>query len=157
MNKIYAIIIGVVVFILILGATFNSGTSNKSKKTKSNQINGEVVTELIYQGKFPIPVEKFIQVTSWFGIREGNKIVSTNHKGIDLCGTKNSRVFSVMDGEITYSGWQSGYGNCVEIKHTDNQNVFYTFYGHMKDDSLQVTKGQKVVKGQVLGVQGSTR
>ena len=64
---------------------------------------------------------------------------------------------AVKDGEVTHSGWQGGYGNCVEIKHIDEQgNGFYTFYAHMRDNSLQVIKGQKVVMGQVLGIQGST-
>jgi murein DD-endopeptidase MepM/ murein hydrolase activator NlpD len=64
---------------------------------------------------------------------------------------------AVKDGEVTHAGWQNGYGNCVEIKHTDEQgNTFYTFYAHMRDNSLQVTKGQQVKTGQIIGTQGST-
>ena len=64
---------------------------------------------------------------------------------------------AVQEGEVTYAVWQSGYGNCVEIKHTDErENIFYTFYAHMRDNSLQVTKGQQVVTGQIIGMQGST-
>ena len=64
---------------------------------------------------------------------------------------------AVADGIITYSGWQSGYGNCVEIKHiNEDGEIFYTFYAHMQDDSLNVMEGQKITVGQVLGVQGTT-
>ena len=64
---------------------------------------------------------------------------------------------TVKDGEITHAGWQSGYGNCVEIKHTNEDGtVFYTFYAHMRDNSIQVEKGQKVIVGQIIGIQGST-
>lgn len=151
-----SLVIGITIFILILCATqiLNVGTSSESK---SNNEIIEEVGEIVYNGEFPMPIENFTTVTSKFGIREGHGVVSSNHTGIDLCGSLGSRVMAVKDGEVTHSGWQGGYGNCVEIKHTDDQgNTFYTFYAHMRDDSLQVTKGQQVVTGQILGTQGST-
>ena len=153
-----SVIIGVIIFILILCATqiLNVGENSEKHKISSNET-GEVIEDIIYNGKFPMPIENFIKVTSKFGIREGHGVVSTNHTGIDLCGNLGSRVMAVKDGEVTHSGWQGGYGNCVEIKHIDEQeNSFYTFYAHMRDNSLQVIKGQKIVTGQVLGIQGST-
>lgn len=151
-----SLVIGITIFILILCATqiLNVGTSSESK---SNNEIIEEVGEIVYNGEFPMPIENFTTVTSKFGIREGHGVVSNNHTGIDLCGSLGSRVMAVKDGEVTHSGWQGGYGNCVEIKHTDDQgNTFYTFYAHMRDNSLQVTKGQQVVTGQILGTQGST-
>lgn len=148
--------IGIIVVILILCATqiLNAGASSDENNKK------EVIEEIgkiVYNGNFPMPIENFITVTSKFGIREGHGVVSSNHTGIDLCGSLGSKVMAVRDGEVTHSGWQGGYGNCVEIRHTDEQgNTFYTFYAHMRDNSLQVTKGQQVVTGQVLGIQGST-
>ena len=153
-----SLVIGITVFILILCATqiLNVGASSESKKNNSNEI-VEEIGEIVYNGEFPMPIENFTTVTSKFGIREGHGVVSSNHTGIDLCGSLGSKVMAVKDGEVTHSGWQGGYGNCVEIRHTDEQgNTFYTFYAHMRDDSLQVTKGQQVVTGQVLGIQGST-
>ena len=153
-----SLIIGITIFILILCATqiLNVGTSSESKSSNENAI-VEEVGEIVYNGKFPMPIENFTTVTSKFGIREGHGVVSSNHTGIDLCGSLGSRVMAVKDGEVTHAGWQEGYGNCVEIKHTDEQgNTFYTFYAHMRDNSLQVIKGQQVVTGQVLGIQGST-
>lgn len=79
------------------------------------------------------------------------------HTGIDLVGNTGSKVLSVKNGEVTHAGWQNGYGNCVEIKHIgENGKIFYTFYAHMRNNSICVTKGQTVVEGQVVGVQGST-
>ena len=79
------------------------------------------------------------------------------HTGIDLVGNTGSKVLSVKSGEVTHAGWQNGYGNCVEIKHIgENGKIFYTFYAHMRNNSICVTKGQTVVEGQVVGVQGST-
>jgi murein DD-endopeptidase MepM/ murein hydrolase activator NlpD len=160
MYKKISLIIGIVVFVLITGATFSitnlSSSSESNKDNNSNEVEEEI-GEIVYNGEFPMPVENFIQVTSKFGLREGHGVVSSNHTGIDLCGSLSSRVMAVKDGEVTHAGWQNGYGNCVEIKHTDEQgNTFYTFYAHMRDNSLQVTKGQQVKTGQIIGTQGST-
>ena len=158
MNRSMQITIGIILFILIIGTTYKSTLfSSNIKEDEIISTEAEIITDLEFQSEFPIPIENFIKVTSRFGIREGNKIVSTNHKGIDLCGSIGAKVMSVMDGQVTYSGWQSGYGNCVEIKHLDDSGKeFYTFYGHMRDNSLKVEAGQQVYRGQVLGIQGST-
>lgn len=152
------LIMGITIFILILCATqiLNVGTNSESKSNNNNGVIEEV-GKIVYNGEFPIPVENFIKVTSKFGLRDGHGVVHSNHTGIDLCGSLGSKVMSVKDGEVTHAGWQGGYGNCVEIKHIDEQgNTFYTFYAHMRDNSLQVAKGQQVVTGQILGTQGST-
>lgn len=74
-----------------------------------------------------------------------------------MVGNTGSKILSVKNGEVTWAGKQNGYGNCVEIKHTNEENeVFYTFYAHMRDNSICVVKSQKVEKGQVIGVQGTT-
>lgn len=153
-----SLIIGIVIFILILCASnlLNITASSNNNSNESEEVKEEI-GEIVYNGEFPIPVENFIAVTSKFGLRDGHGVVSSNHTGIDLCGSLGSRVMAVKDGEVTHAGWQNGYGNCVEIKHIDEQgNAFYTFYAHMRDNSLQVTKGQQVVTGQIIGTQGST-
>lgn len=164
-KKIITLVIGIVLFIFIIGATYNGLfilPSNNSKN--SNKIIQEQVEEIIYKGKFPIPVENFIKITSAFGYRDpiynsqGEQISGgKNHSGLDLVGSLNSRIISIKDGEVTYAGWQTGYGNCVEIKHIDeNGHIFYTFYAHMQNNSLKVIQGQKVILGQVIGIQGTT-
>lgn len=162
MYRKIGIIIGIVIFILVLGCTYmNQSTATKSD---NNHFNSNTTTKakieqgkIIYKGKLPIPIENFIQVTSKFGYRESHGVVHSNHTGIDLCGSLGSNIMAIQEGEVTYAGRQGGYGNCVEIKHIDEQgNAFYSFYAHMRDNSLKVTKGQQVVKGQIIGTQGST-
>ena len=78
------------------------------------------------------------------------------HTGIDLVGNKDSKVLCVKEGKVTWAGWQNGYGNCVEVKHKeDNGEIFYTFYAHMQNNSICVSKGQILQEGQVVGVQGT--
>ena len=157
------LIIGIVIFILILGCTYMNQSSARKKDNNNSNSNTTVQDteikqgEIIYKGKLPMPIENFIQVTSKFGYRESHGVVHSNHTGIDLCGSLGSNVMAVQDGEVTHAGKQGGYGNCIEIKHIDEQgNAFYSFYAHMRDNSLKVTKGQQVVKGQIIGTQGST-
>lgn len=162
MSRKLSLTIGITLFILILCASYNESILS-SKDNKNNEVKQEISTEIVYKGKFPIPIENFIKVTSKFGYREpiyvdgiqisGGKI----HSGLDLVGYKDSKIISVANGEVTYAGWQNGYGNCVEIKHIDETGKpFYTFYTHMKDNSLQVITGQIVNVGQVIGIQGTT-
>ncbi len=160
MNKILGLIIGITLFILIIGATY----SQTMIVVNSNNNVEYAQEEIIYNGKFPIPVENFKQVTSGYGYRdpiynsEGLQISGgKSHLGIDLVGAKNSKVFSAKSGIVTFAGRNGGYGNCVEIKHTgSNGTIFYTFYAHMQDNSIQVEIGQNVSVGQVLGIQGTT-
>lgn len=149
----FKIIIGIVLFILIIGAYYCASIFDVSSKT-AQTIKGN----LIYNGNFLTPVENFTTVTSKYGKRQAHGVVSSNHTGIDLCGSLGSRVMSVKDGVVTWAGWQSnGYGNCVEIKHIGNNGeIFYTFYAHMRDRSICVLEGQQIQEGQVIGVQGST-
>ena len=160
MSRLLRIAIGITIFILLLGCSYLElfGT-NKNINSESNTAQDTEIKqgEIIYKGKLAMPIENFIAITSKFGYREAHGVVHSNHTGIDLCGSAGSRIMAVQDGEITHAGWQNGYGNCVEIKHTDEQgNVFYSFYGHMRDNSISVEKGQNVVTGQIIGIQGST-
>lgn len=159
MSRKWIVSIGIVIFCLIISSTYKMAflDSNKGRKNTNETETQEIISELVYKGTFPIPVENFIKVTSKFGYRESHGVVHSNHTGIDLCGNTGSKIMVVRDGEVTHSGWQNGYGNCAEIKHIDDEgNIFYTFYAHMRDNSLQVIKGQQVTVGQVLGIQGST-
>lgn len=85
------------------------------------------------------------------------------HNGIDLVGYKASfdYIIAHSDGEVVdvrkdYNKTDktgSSYGNYVKIKHN---NGYYTLYAHLKYNSVTVSKGDHVVKGQVIGYMGNT-
>lgn len=153
MNRKISLIIGIVLFILIVGASYNQVSLGSKDNNYTDEIPEKQIGDIVYRRKFSIPVENFIKVTSGFGSRNPTQIISANHHGIDLVGNINCKILNVQDGEVTYAGWQSGYGNCVEVKHIDESGkIFYRFYAHMQNNSLQVLIGQKVVVGQVLGL-----
>ena len=74
------------------------------------------------------------------------------HSGIDIVGEHHTEILAVAGGEVTYAGVQSGYGNCIEIKHEINGETIYSFYAHLS--RIDVEKGEKVEQGEVIGLEG---
>lgn len=105
---------------------------------------------------YPIKTDK-LRVTSKYGKREytyRGKRVKDFHNGIDLVG--GNEIIAAADGEVVSTrneGKQYGNGCYVRIKHS---NGLYTLYYHLKSGSVTVKKGQKVIKGQVIGIIGKT-
>ena len=87
------------------------------------------------------------KLTSRFGRRWGRM-----HKGIDIAGPVGTPINAAADGIVVSAGWNSGgYGNLVELKHSDGTT---TRYGH--NSRLSVSVGQSVRQGQQLAEMGST-
>jgi murein DD-endopeptidase MepM/ murein hydrolase activator NlpD len=91
-------------------------------------------------------------ISSYFGMRTdpftGRR---EHHKGVDLAGKAGSEVIAVGAGVVTWAGSRYGYGNLVEVNHG---NGYSTRYGH--NESVLVTVGETVRKGQSLSLMGST-
>lgn len=73
------------------------------------------------------------------------------HPGVDLAGKSGMGVTAIGSGIVTWSGPDLGYGNLVEINHG---NGYVTRYAHNKENLVNV--GEKVDKGQVIAIMGST-
>jgi len=91
-------------------------------------------------------------ISSFYGYRvdpfNGKKAF---HDGIDFAGKTGSAVISVADGIVSWAGMRGGYGGLVEIDHG---NGYITRYAHNK--SLEVNTGDRVSKGDVIALMGST-
>lgn len=89
-------------------------------------------------------------VSSYMGPRWNSQ-----HKGIDIARTNRSVVppiFAAADGVVESAGYNSGgYGNRIVIRHA---NGLKTVYAHLS--SISVKPGQKVSRGQKIGVMGAT-
>lgn len=83
--------------------------------------------------------------------RKINQYYKWRHQAIDIEGNYSSPIFASDEGTVVYSGWKTGYGNTVFIRHS---NGFETRYGHASE--LFVTTGQQVSKGQRIATVGST-
>lgn len=90
-------------------------------------------------------------ITSGYGRRDQpTSGASTNHKALDI-GISYQTVYAPADGYVVIASRQSGYGNFIMIKHSNN---LYTCYGHL--NSYKVSAGQTVSRGQAIAVSGNT-
>ncbi len=86
-------------------------------------------------------------LTSGFGMRWGRP-----HKGIDIANSVGTPIYASADGVIEKAGWNNGgYGNVVDIRHTDGS---LTRYGH--NSKILMQAGQPVRQGQMIALMGST-
>ena len=86
------------------------------------------------------------RLNSRYGMRWGRM-----HYGVDILAPYGTSTYAAEDGVVILSRWYSGFGNCVII---DNGNGVNTLYGHAS--KLLVKVGQKVKKGEVISLVGST-
>lgn len=86
---------------------------------------------------------------------------SSTHDGMDLAAPKGTPVRAVADGVVSFAAfandgnckanWACGGGNVVNI---DLGNAKTTQYAHL--DTIKVSNGARVVKGQIIGTVGAT-
>lgn len=95
---------------------------------------------------FDLPLKSAYRLTSPFGGRWGRM-----HAGIDMAGPTGTPVFATADGVVVHAGWESGYGNLIEIRHDFGTS---TRYGHLS--KIRVTVGQNVSRAERIGDMGST-
>ncbi len=74
------------------------------------------------------------------------------HKAIDIANRSAGPIIAADSGVVIAAGWDSsGYGNRIMVDHG---NGYITLYGHLS--VLQVSAGQRVNRGDVMGQMGST-
>lgn len=101
-------------------------------------------------GKFAWPVAG--RIISGFGYRIHPIFgVRRFHLGIDLAAPYGTLVKAADGGQVIQAGYFGGYGNSVMLYHGGG---FATWYAHLS--SINVSIGQFVQRGQVIGLVGST-
>jgi len=87
------------------------------------------------------------QVSSRFGRRNGR-----GHDGIDIRAPRGTPVYAAEAGRVIHAGGGLGdYGRVVILKHVGR---YSTVYAHQ--DSLRVSKGEFVEKGERIGSVGTS-
>ncbi len=121
-----------------------------------------VVILPLWAEDFGKPMERYA-ISSEFGYRKnpmgGLEGDMRLHKGVDLVGPYNSPIKAVKSGVVVEhwpapNGYFKGhpvYGGLVVIEHSEG---FFTLYAHFKDTFVK--EGQRVKKGDILGIQGAT-
>ncbi|ATC95447.1 M23 family metallopeptidase [Pseudoalteromonas tunicata] len=98
-----------------------------------------------------LPAKDFY-ISSSYGVRKDPMTgKAAMHKGIDMAGWKNTKIFSPANGIVKRAGNNGGYGRFIEIEH---ENGFVTRFGHLA--KIKVKTGQKIEKDELIGLMGST-
>ncbi len=101
-------------------------------------------------GSVKIPV--IGTISSLFGLRTDPINGDTKfHHGIDIAAPKGTEVYPATSGRVLFSGKKDGYGNVVEVSHT---NGLVTRYAHNSEN--MVKKGDLVGVNDPIALVGST-
>lgn len=135
---------------LILILKTNANLKNISKSVKTFGFIDDNEQNLV--SKIHMPLKNGISVTSSYGNRThpifgGRKL----HNGADL-KANYEKVYSVLDGIVTASGWDAkGGGNYIKVKHS---NSFVTSYLHLSEIYYKV--GEFVKAGFIIAKSGNS-
>jgi murein DD-endopeptidase MepM/ murein hydrolase activator NlpD len=122
----------------------NGSRSRTTRVASRSLTSGTNERGLRYSGRFFWPASG--EYSSGFGPRGGRF-----HSGIDIAAAVGTPINSVMNGTVIYTGWESGYGMTVEIRHP---NGLVTRYAHCSQ--IFVSNGQQVDGGQKIAAMGMT-
>ena len=104
-------------------------------------------------GIFPLKETELLYITSFFGYRPDPIYkISKFHGGIDFSAALGTEAYATGDGvvsDVERNEW--GYGNMVTIDHGYG---YKTRYAHLQKSLVR--KGQKVKRGQRIGLIGNT-
>ncbi len=102
------------------------------------------------RGTLPWPLHG--QVLSRFGKQRHPKFGTIVYRhGIEIGAREGEEVRAVSGGQIVYANWYKGYGRLVIIDHGSD---VYSLYGYLSE--LKVGAGDRVARGQVVGLAGDT-
>ena len=96
---------------------------------------------------------KYFQITSKFSKNRFHPVQKRfkAHNGTDYAAPTGTPIMATASGTVVQTGYTSGNGNFVKIKHN---GTYTTQYLHMS--KILVKKGQYVQQGQTIGKVGST-
>ncbi len=87
-------------------------------------------------------------IDSWGFARSGGR----KHKGVDLMAARNTPLVAVVDGRVRLGS--NSLGGWVAHIYADNGTVYY--YAHLQSHAANLTSGQRVKKGTIIGYVGNS-
>ena len=139
----------------ILSTAQVSSTTIKEPKDRIVVYGSQNVTYYGNTTYWAWPTVKPFRITSHYGYRV-HPIRKTRHlhNGVDIAGVSSKNIFAIQGGTVISaqpSGYNGGSGKNVKIDHG---NGYVSWYMHLS--KVGVKKGDKVEKGQVIGIMGRT-
>lgn len=102
-------------------------------------------------GAFPIQGPCWFTDT-WHAPRSGGRL----HEGVDLIAKSGQYVYAVVDGTLSKQAFDVPGGLSGNAWWLTAADGTYFFYAHMSAFAPDLTRGSKVVAGQIIGYVGST-
>lgn len=102
------------------------------------------------KGSLPPPVDGIL-ITLFHQSKTNKFGISRNSDGIELQATDGTKILSISNGDVIFSGYLRGYGNTVIIHHGFQ---YYTVTSRI--EKILVEKGQKVNQEDTIGIMGDT-
>lgn len=125
----------------------NSRPKNKRDRDKNT---GEVA-------RYSVPLDEPYQITQEYGANKQSKFnYPYGHSGMDIANGSGDAaldhpVYAAGGGTVSYAGYDKVGGNMVKINHNDG---YESGYAHL--NVMYVKAGEKVIKGQTIGLVGQT-
>jgi murein DD-endopeptidase MepM/ murein hydrolase activator NlpD len=140
----------------VLAATFTNGGS--TIEAIRHQVNG-IPKYYDQHGKslaanFLLAPLEFRRISSNFGGRRHPVLgIFRRHQGTDYAAGSGTQVRAIGDGMVITAGVRGGYGNVIDVRHS---NGIVTRYGHLRGFAKGVRSGTRVAMGQTIGYVGQT-
>ncbi|MDT3728433.1 M23 family metallopeptidase [Streptomyces sp. DSM 41972] len=119
----------------------------KAEEEAAKKAEAERLAELAKQ--YALPTSSYT-ITSTFG-QAGVYWSSGYHTGLDFAAPTGTLIKAVHTGTITSAGWDGSYGYKTVLTLDDGTEVWYAH-----QSSINVSVGQKVATGDVIGRVGAT-
>tara|TARA_B100001123_G_scaffold142056_1_gene165005 strand:+ start:1523 stop:2881 length:1359 start_codon:yes stop_codon:yes gene_type:complete len=98
---------------------------------------------------------KFSYISSKYNLKRRHPILHKirAHTGVDYAASRGTPIRATGDGTIVYAEKKGGYGNLIEIKHTED---YSTRYAHLDKFHSGIKLGKKVKQSDIIGYVGRT-
>ncbi len=90
---------------------------------------------------------KFLQYSDDYSMND------QSHPGISITNDEGTPIWATADGIVKLIDFSNELGRYIEIDH---QNGYKTRYTHLKEIGITVKFGEKVTRGQLIGLMGRT-
>ncbi|MYW63757.1 peptidoglycan DD-metalloendopeptidase family protein [Streptomyces sp. SID8379] len=124
-----------------------AAAKKKAEEEAKKKAEAERLAELAKSYKLPVAS---YTVTGTFG-QPGAMWSSGYHTGLDFAASTGTPIYAIHSGTVTEAGWAGAYGYRTIITLDDGTELWFCH-----QSSLNVSAGQKVSTGDVIGRVGAT-
>ena len=99
----------------------------------------------------PVPTDGVFFYKPVNGVISAHYELDARHYGVDIAATPKESVVSTLDGTVVFTGFDSNYGNVIQVQH---KNGFLSVYKH--NELLLKEVGDHVIAGEAIALVGNT-